>query len=273
MCSNPCESEVTCFRPESNRGHYGLLNFWSAALSTTELWWRMNRRKSFRTLLTDGSFTSRFYFFLYSFRAQDQIPASPSGQSRPDVHAVAPSAESLVARGRVCVYHWPCVCVRCGAPNYNIQSKDATTADSLSPRLFRGCCWCLFCTCNSHSSSLSWDRDVSDSCCISEVQILPLPIQSEVRKVHHLTKKWILSMGVLDVTKRILSSKTRFAENQKSWPKHCENWRRESGSEFHKARPMCERGEWRKQLRDFITQSLKQTPLGSFTSQASCRSL
>jgi len=50
MCSNPCESEVTCFRPESNRGPYGLLNFLSAALSTTELWWRMNHRKSFRTL-------------------------------------------------------------------------------------------------------------------------------------------------------------------------------------------------------------------------------
>jgi len=25
MCSNPCEFEVTCFRPESNRGPYGLL--------------------------------------------------------------------------------------------------------------------------------------------------------------------------------------------------------------------------------------------------------
>jgi len=50
MCSNPCESEVTCFRPESNRGHYGLLNFLCAALSTTELWWQINHRKSFRTL-------------------------------------------------------------------------------------------------------------------------------------------------------------------------------------------------------------------------------
>ena len=38
MCSNPCESEVTCFRPKSNQGHYRLLNFLSAALSTTELW-------------------------------------------------------------------------------------------------------------------------------------------------------------------------------------------------------------------------------------------
>jgi len=51
MCSNPCESEVTCFRLESNQGPYGLLNFLCAALSTTELWWRMNHRKSFRTLL------------------------------------------------------------------------------------------------------------------------------------------------------------------------------------------------------------------------------
>jgi len=50
MCSIPCESEVTCFRPESNWGPYGLLNFLSAALSTTELWWRINHQKSFRTL-------------------------------------------------------------------------------------------------------------------------------------------------------------------------------------------------------------------------------
>ena len=28
MCSNPCESEVTCFVPESNRGPYGLLISW-----------------------------------------------------------------------------------------------------------------------------------------------------------------------------------------------------------------------------------------------------
>jgi len=51
MCSNPCESEVTCFWPESNRGPYGLLNLLCAALSTTELWWRINHRKSFRTLI------------------------------------------------------------------------------------------------------------------------------------------------------------------------------------------------------------------------------
>jgi len=50
MWSNPCESELTCFRPESNRGSYGLLNCLSAALSTTGLWWRMKHRKSFRTL-------------------------------------------------------------------------------------------------------------------------------------------------------------------------------------------------------------------------------
>jgi len=42
-----------------------------------------------------------------------------------------------------------------------------------------------------------------------------------------------------------------------------ENWRSEPGSEFHKTSPMCERGEWRKQPWDFITQSLKQTPLVS----------
>jgi len=50
MYSNPCESKLTCLRPESNREPYELQNFLSAALSTTELWWRMNHRRSFRTL-------------------------------------------------------------------------------------------------------------------------------------------------------------------------------------------------------------------------------
>jgi len=56
-----------------------------------------------------------------------------------------------------------------------------------------------------------------------------------------------------------------FLKTKKADQKHCENWRRESGSEFHKTSPTCERGEGRKQLQDFITQSLKQTPHGSGT--------
>jgi len=58
-------------------------------------------------------------------------------------------------------------------------------------------------------------------------------------------------------------SKHIFLRTNKADQKHCENWQCESGSEFHKTFPMCERGEWRKQLRDFIIQSLKQPPLGS----------
>jgi len=68
-----------------------------------------------------------------------------------------------------------------------------------------------------------------------------------------------MSQNVFSRQKRIC------LKTQKADPKHCENWRRESGSEFHKKSPMCERGEWRKQLQDFITQSLKQTPFGSGT--------
>jgi len=51
-------------------------------------------------------------------------------------------------------------------------------------------------------------------------------------------------------------------KTKKADQKNCENWRRGSGSEFHKTSPACERGEWRKQLQDFITQShdLKQIP-------------
>jgi len=63
----------------------------------------------------------------------------------------------------------------------------------------------------------------------------------------------------LSVRKRI------FLKTKKADQKHCENWWRESGSEFHKASPMCKRGEWWQQLRDFIAQSLKQSPLGSGT--------
>ena len=36
MCSNPCGSEVARFRPESNRGPYGLLNFLCAVLDTVK---------------------------------------------------------------------------------------------------------------------------------------------------------------------------------------------------------------------------------------------
>jgi len=53
-----------------------------------------------------------------------------------------------------------------------------------------------------------------------------------------------------------------FLKTKKADQQHCENWWRESGSEFHKASQMCERGEWRKYVWDFINQSLKQSPLG-----------
>ena len=56
-------------------------------------------------------------------------------------------------------------------------------------------------------------------------------------------------------------TKTHFPENQKSWPKALWEVACESGSEFHKHPWMCERGEWRKQLREFITQSLNKPPL------------
>ena len=61
----------------------------------------------------------------------------------------------------------------------------------------------------------------------------------------------------LSVRKRI------FLKTKKADQKQCENWRRESGSDFHKTSPTCERGGWRKQTQDFSTQSLKQPPLGS----------
>jgi len=63
-------------------------------------------------------------------------------------------------------------------------------------------------------------------------------------------------MNVLALSER----KRIFLRTKKADQKHCE-----SGSECHKHPRMCERGEWRKQLRDFITQSLKQTHLGSGT--------
>jgi len=60
-------------------------------------------------------------------------------------------------------------------------------------------------------------------------------------------------------------TKTHFPENQKSWPKALWGLACEFGSEFHKHPRMCERCDWRKQLRDFIPQSLKQTLLDSST--------
>jgi len=63
----------------------------------------------------------------------------------------------------------------------------------------------------------------------------------------------------------LLGQNRIFLKTNKADQKQCENWQRESGSEFHKTSTMCKRGEGRKQLRDFITQSLKQTPFGSGT--------
>jgi len=63
----------------------------------------------------------------------------------------------------------------------------------------------------------------------------------------------------LSVWKRI------FLKTKKADQKHCENWWRESGSGLHKTSPMCKRSEWRKQLRDLISQSLKKKTLGSDT--------
>jgi len=77
-----------------------------------------------------------------------------------------------------------------------------------------------------------------------------------------------MGSGVLRVARGKRRGFRIFLKTKKADQKHCENWQRGCGSssEFHKAAsPMCERGEWRKQLRDSITQSLKQTPLGSGT--------
>jgi len=51
---------------------------------------------------------------------------------------------------------------------------------------------------------------------------------------------------------------------KKADQKQCENWRRESGSEFHKTSPTCVRGEWRKQLQDFLTRSVNKLTVYAF---------
>jgi len=48
--SNPYLFELTGFRPESNRGPADDPNLSSPTLFSTELWWRMHHRRSFRTL-------------------------------------------------------------------------------------------------------------------------------------------------------------------------------------------------------------------------------
>jgi len=90
MCSNPCESEVTCFRPESNRGPYGLLTFLSAALSTTELWWQLNHRKSFRNLYIKGCCRVWSFFIGLLFLVNSHF-----GHSRAWILAGLPTAALL----------------------------------------------------------------------------------------------------------------------------------------------------------------------------------
>jgi len=54
--------------------------------------------------------------------------------------------------------------------------------------------------------------------------------------------------------------KHMFLKTKKADPKHCENWQRESGSEFHKT-SQSERGEWQKQLRDLLLKVCYKPPL------------
>jgi len=54
ICSNPFWFELTGFWPELNWGPADNPNFLSPALFSTQLWWRMHHRRSFRTLCGDG---------------------------------------------------------------------------------------------------------------------------------------------------------------------------------------------------------------------------
>ena len=71
--------------------------------------------------------------------------------------------------------------------------------------------------------------------------------------------------GCRGVVLALLCPKYIFLKTNKADQTHCENWQRESSSEFQKTSTMSHPGEKRKQLRDFTTQGFKQTPLGSGT--------
>jgi len=93
-----------------------------------------------------------------------------------------------------------------------------------------------------------------------------------------MAKNWTLPGCVLDDTFQHFLNENAFSFSffvfcKKSWPKAV--WELATWVWFRipqnipnvRARwvkfPTCERGEWRKQLQDFFTQSLERTPLGS----------
>ena len=69
--------------------------------------------------------------------------------------------------------------------------------------------------------------------------------------------------GVFWMSQNAFSRQKRiFLKTKKADQKHCENWRREIGSEFHKTSPTCERGEWRRQLQESLKVSRLFWPNG-----------
>ena len=78
---------------------------------------------------------------------------------------------------------------------------------------------------------------------------------------NHVAKKLTPPEGVGWYVLALSVRKRTFLRTKKANPKHCENWRRESSSEFHKISPMCERGERRKQLQDLLLKVWNKPPL------------
>jgi len=114
MCSNPCESEVMCFRPESNRGPYGVLTFLSAALSTTELWWQMDHRKSNRQKAVSQDLipSSSIYIHMCTLytHTNTYIPrVNPTGFLRPFRCFVTGPTPGLTSSTQCAVRMWVCV--------------------------------------------------------------------------------------------------------------------------------------------------------------------
>ena len=92
-------------------------------------------------------------------------------------------------------------------------------------------------------------------------RISPLSQGSFAKETYHIHTKEDPSEGCFVwVVSALLCQKRIFPRTNKADQKHCENWRYESGSEFHKTSPMCERGEWRQRLRAVLSLKVWNKP-------------
>ena len=110
MCSNPCESEVTCFRPESNRGPYGILDVTFALPVGGTVWCRQALAAGCFEALSALCAEKRALLSLSAFPINSRILRSVSCTISSFVHRSPPLASGNCRCSRALTWFILAVC-------------------------------------------------------------------------------------------------------------------------------------------------------------------